>query len=43
VIQPASYLLVDEATQSRHTTNKGVPRRVLLGIDIGLDPQAITH
>jgi hypothetical protein len=34
---------MDEATQRRHPENKRVPRRVLLGIDIGLDPQAITH
>jgi hypothetical protein len=43
VMQPASYLLTDEAAQRRNPTDKGVPRRVLLGISIGLEPQAITH
>jgi hypothetical protein len=43
MMQPASYLLTDKATQRRHSVNKRVPRRVLLGIGIGLDPQAITH
>jgi hypothetical protein len=37
-MQPTSYLLMDEVAQRRHRTNKGVPRRILLGIDIGLDP-----
>jgi hypothetical protein len=43
MVQPASYLLTDEATQRRHSTNKRVPWRILLGIGIGLDPQAIAH
>jgi hypothetical protein len=43
VTQRASYLLTDEATQRRHPVNKRVPRRVLLGIGIRLDPQAIAH
>jgi hypothetical protein len=43
VMQPASYLLTDEVTQRRHLADKRVPQRVLLGIGIGLDPQAITH
>jgi hypothetical protein len=43
MMQPASYLLVDEATQHRHPTNKRVPWRILLGISIGLDPQAVAH
>jgi hypothetical protein len=42
-MQPASYLLTDKAAQRRHPTDKGVPQRILLGIGIGLDPQAITH
>jgi hypothetical protein len=37
-MQPSSYLLADEAAQRRHPMEKGVPRRVLLGIGIGLDP-----
>jgi hypothetical protein len=42
-MQPASYLLTDKATQRRHPANKRVPRCILLGIGIGLDPQAVTH
>jgi hypothetical protein len=42
-MQPASYLLTDEAAQRRHLTDKGVPRCVLLGIGIRLDPQVVTH
>jgi hypothetical protein len=42
-MQPALYPLADEAAQRHHPTNKGVPRCVLLGIGIGLDPQVITH
>jgi hypothetical protein len=43
MMQPASYLLVNEATQCHHPANKRVPWRILLGIDVGLDPQAIAH
>jgi hypothetical protein len=43
MMQPASYLLMDEVAQRHHLTDKGVPWRVLLGIGIGLDPQAVTH
>jgi hypothetical protein len=43
MMQPASNLLTDEATQRRHPMNKQVPWRILLGIGIGLDPQAIAH
>jgi hypothetical protein len=43
VMQPALYPLADEAAQRHHPTDKGVPRCVLLGIGIGLDPQAITY
>jgi hypothetical protein len=42
-MQPASYPLADEAAKRHHPMNKGVPRGVLLGIDIGLNPQAITY
>jgi hypothetical protein len=38
VMQPASYPLTDEVAQRHHPTDKGVPRCVLLGIGIGLDP-----
>jgi hypothetical protein len=43
MMQPASYLLMDEGAQRRHLANKRVPWRILLGISIGLDPQAIAH
>jgi hypothetical protein len=43
MMQPASYPLTDEVAQRHHLTDKGVPQCVLLGIGIGLDPQAITH
>jgi hypothetical protein len=43
MMQPALYLFADEATQRRHPANKRVPRRVLLGIGVRLDPQAIAH
>jgi hypothetical protein len=43
MMQCAPYLLTDEATQRRHPTHKRVPCRTLLGIGIGLDPQAIAH
>jgi hypothetical protein len=43
MMQPASYLLADKTTQRRHPTNKRVPQRILLGIDVRLDPQAIAH
>jgi hypothetical protein len=43
MMQPASNLLADEATQRHHLVNKHVPWRILLGIGIGLDPQAIAH
>jgi hypothetical protein len=43
MMQRASYLLVDEATQHRHSAHEQVPWRILLGIGIGLDPQAIAH
>jgi hypothetical protein len=43
MMQPASNLLVDKAAQRHHPANKQVPWRILLGISIGLDPQAITH
>jgi hypothetical protein len=38
MMQPTSYLLADEVTQRRHPSNKRGPRRVLLGIDVRLDP-----
>jgi hypothetical protein len=38
MMQPASYLLVNEATQRRHPANKRVLRCVLLDIGIGIDP-----
>jgi hypothetical protein len=38
MMQFASNLLVDEATQRCHSANKQVPWRILLGIGIGLDP-----
>jgi hypothetical protein len=43
MMQPASYLLADEATQRRHPANERVPWRILLGIGIGLNPLAIAH
>jgi hypothetical protein len=43
VMKPASYPLTDEAAQRHHLTNEGVPRGVLLGIGIRLDPQAVTY
>jgi hypothetical protein len=43
VMKPASYPFMDEATQRHHSTDKGVPRCVLLGIGIWLDPQAVTY
>jgi hypothetical protein len=43
MMQPASNLLVDKATQRHHTVNKRVPWRILLGISIRLDPQAVAH
>jgi hypothetical protein len=43
MMQPASYLLADEATQRRHPANKRIPWRILLGIGIGLDTQAVAH
>jgi hypothetical protein len=39
----ALYLLADEATQRHHPAYERVPWRILLGIGIGLDPQAIAH
>jgi hypothetical protein len=38
MMQPASYLLADEAAQRRHPVNKRVRWHILLGIGIGLDP-----
>jgi hypothetical protein len=43
MMQSTSYLLTDKVTQRCHLANKRVPRRVLLSIGFGLDPQAITH
>jgi hypothetical protein len=43
MMQPASDLLVDKATQRRHPAYERVPWRILLGIGIGLNPQAIAH
>jgi hypothetical protein len=43
MMQPASYLLMNEATHCRHPVDKQVPWCILLGIGIGLDPQAIAH
>jgi hypothetical protein len=43
VMKPASYPLTDEAAQRHHPTDEGVPRGVLLGIGIRLDPQAVTY
>jgi hypothetical protein len=42
-MQPASYPLVNEAAQRHHPTDEGVPWGVLLGVSIGLDPQAVTY
>jgi hypothetical protein len=38
MMQLASYLLADEATQRRHPMNKRVPWCILLGIGIRFDP-----
>jgi hypothetical protein len=43
MMQPASYPLADEAAQCHHSTDEGVPRGVLLGISIRLNPQVVTH
>jgi hypothetical protein len=43
MVQPASDLLVDKATQRRHSSYERVPWHILLGIGIGLDPQDIAH
>jgi hypothetical protein len=43
MMQPASNLLADKATQRHHPVNKRVPWCILLGIGIGLDPQAIAQ
>jgi hypothetical protein len=43
MMQPASNLLADEATQRRHPANKRVPWRILLCIGIRLDPQTVAH
>jgi hypothetical protein len=43
MVQPASDLLVDKATQRHHPAYERVPWRILLGIGIGLNPQAIAH
>jgi hypothetical protein len=42
-MKPASYPLADKVAQRHHPTDEGVPRGVLLGIGIRLDPQAITY
>jgi hypothetical protein len=42
-MQPASYPLVDNAAQRHHPTDEEVSWGVLLGIGIGLDPEAITY
>jgi hypothetical protein len=42
-MQPASYPLTDKAAQCHHPTDEGVPRGILLGIGVGLDPEAITY
>jgi hypothetical protein len=38
MMQSASDLFADEATQRRHPAHERVPLRILLGIGIGLDP-----
>jgi hypothetical protein len=38
MMQAASNLLVDKATQRHHPVNKRVPWSILLSIGIGLDP-----
>jgi hypothetical protein len=38
MMKSTSYLLADDTTQRRHPMNKRVPRRILLGIGVGLDP-----
>jgi hypothetical protein len=43
MMKPASYPLTDEAAQCYHLTDKGVPRGVLLSVDVGLDPQAVAY
>jgi hypothetical protein len=43
MMQPASNLLTNKATQRYHPVNKQVPWRILLGIGIGLNPKAIAH
>jgi hypothetical protein len=38
MMQPASNLLTNKATQRYHPANKQVPWRILLGIGNGLNP-----
>jgi hypothetical protein len=42
-MQRASYLFMDKATQRYHPVYERVPWRILLGIGVGLNPQAIAH
>jgi hypothetical protein len=42
-MKPASYPLTDEAAQCQDSTDEGVPWGVLLGVGIGLNPQAIAY
>jgi hypothetical protein len=43
MMQSTSYLLTDKVTQRCHPANKRVPWRILLGIRVELNPQAIAH
>jgi hypothetical protein len=43
MMQCASNLFMDKATQRCHPAYERVPWHILLGIGIGLDPQAIAH
>jgi hypothetical protein len=38
MMQPASDLVTNKATQRRHPVNKRVPQCILLGIGVGLNP-----